>query len=48
MQDQGSEWGKCVWLCTDRAVSMVSFHSGAVGSVVEWLKCRAHDYMVSV
>ena len=43
MQDQGLEWGKCVWLCTDRAARMAGCHLGAVGSVVEWLKPRAYD-----
>ena len=23
MQDQGLDWGKCVWLCIDRAASMI-------------------------
>ena len=43
MQNQGLELGKCVWLCTDRAPTIAGCHSGAVGSVVEWLKRRAHD-----
>ena len=29
MQDQGLDWGKCVWLCTDRAASMAGCHSSA-------------------
>ena len=28
MQDQGLDWGKCVWLCTDRAASMADCHLG--------------------
>ena len=43
MQEQGLDWGKCVWLCTDRVASMAGCHSDTVGSVVEWLKHRAHD-----
>ena len=29
MQDQGLDWGKCMWLCTDQAASMTDCHSGA-------------------
>ena len=29
MQDQGLDWGKCVWLSTDQAASMAGCHSGA-------------------
>ena len=29
MQNQGLDWGKCLWLCTDQAASMAGCHSGA-------------------
>ena len=29
MQDQGLDWGKCVWLCTDQAASMAGCYLGA-------------------
>ena len=33
----------CMVVYFHRVASMAGCHSGAVGSVVEWLKCRAHD-----
>ena len=33
MQDQGLDWGKCVWLCTDRAASMAGCHLGATTKI---------------
>ena len=33
MQDQGLDWGKCVWLCTDRAASMAGCHSGVTAKI---------------
>ena len=33
MLDQGLDWGKCVWQCIDRALSMASRHSGATTKV---------------
>ena len=33
MQDQGLDWGKCVWLCTDRAASMAGCHLGATAKI---------------
>ena len=33
MQDQGLDWGKCVWLCTDQAPSMIGYHSGATAKI---------------
>ena len=33
MLDQGLGWGKCVWLCTDRAASMAGCHSGAISKI---------------
>ena len=33
MLDQGLEWGKCVWLCTDRAASIAGCHSGATAKI---------------
>ena len=33
MQDQGLDWGKCVWLCTDRAASMAGCHSVASAKI---------------
>ena len=35
MQDQGLDWGKCVWLClcTDRAASMAGYHLGATTKI---------------
>ena len=33
MQDQGLDWGKRVWLCTDRAASMAGCHSGAFAKI---------------
>ena len=33
MQDQGLDWGKCVWLCTDLAASMAGCHSGATAKI---------------
>ena len=33
MQDQGLDWGKCVWLCSDQAASMTGCHSGATAKI---------------
>ena len=33
MQDQGLDWGKCVWLCIDQAASMAGCHSGASAKI---------------
>ena len=33
MQDQGLDWGKCVWLCTDQAASMAGCHLGATAKI---------------
>ena len=33
MQDQSLDWGKCVWLCTDQAVSIAGYHSGATAKI---------------
>ena len=33
MLDQGVDWGKCVWLCTDRASNMAGCHSGATSKI---------------
>ena len=33
MQDQDLDWGKCVWLCTNRAASMAGCHSGATTKI---------------
>ena len=33
MQGQGLDLGKCVWLCTDQAASMVGCHSGATSKI---------------
>ena len=33
MQDQGLDWGKCVWLCTDQAAGMAGCHSGATAKI---------------
>ena len=33
MQDQGLDWGKSVWLCTDRAASMAGYHLGATAKI---------------
>ena len=33
MLDQASDWGKCVWLCTDQAASMAGCHSGATSKI---------------
>ena len=33
MQDQGLDWGKCVWLCTDQAASMAGCHSVASAKI---------------
>ena len=30
MQDQGLDWEKCVWLCTDQAANMAGRHSGTI------------------
>ena len=33
MQDQGLDWRKCIWLCTDRAASMAGYHLGATAKI---------------
>ena len=33
MLDQGLDWEKCVWLCIDRAPSMVGYHLGATSKI---------------
>ena len=33
MQDQGLDWGKYVWLCTDRAASMAGCYLGATAKI---------------
>ena len=33
MQDQGLDWGKCIWLCTDRAASMAGYHLDATAKI---------------
>ena len=33
MHDQGLDWGKYVWLCTDRAASMTGSHLGASAKI---------------
>ena len=33
MQNQDLDWGKCVWLCIDRAPSMAGCHSGATSKI---------------
>ena len=33
MQEQGLDWGKCVWLCIDQAVNMTGCHSGATAKI---------------
>ena len=33
MRDQGLDWGKCVWLCTDQAASMAGCLSGATSKI---------------
>ena len=35
MQDQGLDWGKCVWLCTDQAASMADCYLGATTKIKE-------------
>ena len=41
MQDQGLDWGKCVWLCTDQAASMAGCHSGAIAKIKKGAKKSA-------
>ena len=41
MLDQGLDWGKCVWLCTDRAPSMTGCHSGANSKIKKSCKQKS-------
>ena len=33
MLDQGLDWRKCIWLCTNQAASMAGCHSGAISKI---------------
>ena len=33
MQDQGLDWGKCVWLCTDQASRTAGCHSSTTSKI---------------
>ena len=33
MQDQGLDWRKCLWLCTDRAARMAGCHLDATAKI---------------
>ena len=35
MLDQGLDWGKCAWLCTDRAASTAGCYSGATAKITK-------------
>ena len=48
MQDQGLDWGKCVWLCTDRAASMAGCHSGATAKIKKSCKQKSVVYTLHV
>ena len=50
MQDQGLDWGKCVWLCTDQAASMAGCHSSATPKFLKNAKkiCCLHIAYITV
>ena len=50
MQDQGSDWGKCVWLCTDQAASIVDCHSAATAKIkkLQTKVCCLHIACIAV
>ena len=51
MQDQGLYWGKCVWLCTDRGVSIAGCHLGATTKIKKRLQtkiCCLHIAYIAV
>ena len=33
MQDQGLDWGKCIWLCTDQGASLAGCRLGATTKI---------------
>ena len=48
MQDQGLDWGKCVWLCTDQAASKAGCHSDAISKIKKLQKPAVYTLHVSL